>query len=95
MVVVHYVSWIDFNFDKRERWFVLGDAVCCSDLIHCCPNGYRCDIKENKCEKGLSIKWFEKKLAIRRNVPLKSIEFNSSLTVIQCPGEIFLLNFIN
>ncbi|XP_062600117.1 fibrillin-1-like isoform X5 [Saccostrea cucullata] len=25
------------------------DAVCCSDHIHCCPQGTRCDLQEQKC----------------------------------------------
>ncbi|XP_029192983.2 uncharacterized protein LOC114959204 [Acropora millepora] len=28
----------------------LPNAVCCSDLIHCCPNGYTCS--SGKCEQG-------------------------------------------
>ncbi|XP_052681912.1 neurogenic locus notch homolog protein 2-like isoform X3 [Crassostrea angulata] len=25
------------------------DAVCCSDHVHCCPQGTKCDIQEKKC----------------------------------------------
>jgi hypothetical protein len=25
------------------------DAVCCEDKLHCCPYGYKCDIKRGKC----------------------------------------------
>ena len=27
----------------------LKNAVCCSDLVHCCPNGYACDTSTGKC----------------------------------------------
>ncbi|XP_041029341.1 granulin b isoform X2 [Carcharodon carcharias] len=31
-------------------------AVCCADHIHCCPNGYTCDVQQGLCEKqGSSI----------------------------------------
>ncbi|XP_048579549.1 progranulin-like isoform X2 [Nematostella vectensis] len=29
-------------------------AVCCSDEVHCCPNGYSCDLSSKKCVKGAS-----------------------------------------
>lgn len=34
-------------------------AVCCDDHEHCCPNGYTCDVPEQKCNKanGESISW--------------------------------------
>lgn len=25
------------------------DAMCCEDLTHCCPSGYKCDIAEKQC----------------------------------------------
>jgi hypothetical protein len=27
-------------------------ATCCSDKLHCCPNGYTCDVQAGKCNKG-------------------------------------------
>jgi len=30
------------------------DANCCSDKVHCCPYGYRCDIRRNQCLKESS-----------------------------------------
>ena len=32
-------------------YFVL-QAVCCSDKLHCCPNGYTCDVAAGRCLKG-------------------------------------------
>ena len=29
----------------------LPEAVCCSDGIHCCPNGYTCDVSTGQCSK--------------------------------------------
>ncbi|CAF1420698.1 unnamed protein product [Adineta ricciae] len=29
----------------------LADAVCCSDHLHCCPNGYTCDTEHSRCKK--------------------------------------------
>jgi len=27
-------------------------AVCCSDKLHCCPNGYTCNTAAGTCHKG-------------------------------------------
>ena len=36
-------------------------AVCCSDHLHCCPQGYTCDVAAGTCDTGgLSIPWFQK-----------------------------------
>nr|XP_042903607.1 progranulin-like [Parasteatoda tepidariorum] len=26
-------------------------GVCCSDLVHCCPHGYECDLDHQRCNK--------------------------------------------
>ena len=45
----------------------LSQAVCCSDGVHCCPNGYKCDVSAGTCSKGfLSMPWEKKKPAIQR-----------------------------
>lgn len=28
------------------------NAICCDDHIHCCPDGYTCDIKDSRCNKN-------------------------------------------
>ena len=28
------------------------NASCCSDGLHCCPNGYTCDLAKGQCTKG-------------------------------------------
>jgi len=41
------------------------NAVCCSDNIHCCPNGYTCDVTKGECVKktdsvnGFSVKYVD------------------------------------
>ncbi|KAH8035780.1 hypothetical protein HPB51_008607 [Rhipicephalus microplus] len=27
-------------------------AVCCDDKVHCCPEGYKCDAKADRCING-------------------------------------------
>lgn len=40
----------------------LPEAVCCSDFVHCCPNGYTCDVTIGTCNKGTeSLPWIVKK----------------------------------
>uniref|UniRef100_A0A1I7Y2R3 Granulin n=2 Tax=Steinernema glaseri TaxID=37863 RepID=A0A1I7Y2R3_9BILA len=39
------------------------NAVCCSDRLHCCPQGTHCHISERRCENhesDISIKWMKK-----------------------------------
>ncbi|XP_076005907.1 progranulin-like [Genypterus blacodes] len=26
-------------------------AVCCSDMVHCCPSGFRCNLAQQRCDK--------------------------------------------
>ncbi|XP_064589964.1 progranulin isoform X2 [Zonotrichia leucophrys gambelii] len=37
-------------------------AVCCSDLVHCCPQGYTCDPEKGSCLKGgdTHLPWVQK-----------------------------------
>ena len=42
-------------------------AVCCDDHQHCCPNGYTCDTKDGRCNKGdVSLPFFTKIAAIKK-----------------------------
>ncbi|GFN89783.1 granulin-like protein [Plakobranchus ocellatus] len=48
----------------------LPKATCCSDKLHCCPEGYKCDVAAGLCLKGDDIlTWFTKHPAKR---PAKS-----------------------
>ncbi|XP_069490386.1 progranulin isoform X2 [Ambystoma mexicanum] len=65
----------------------LPQAVCCSDHIHCCPNGYTCNVEEGTCVMGSrSVSWHSKNPAnIKNEVPLRgetSCDETSS-----CPKE--------
>ncbi|XP_071812567.1 uncharacterized protein [Apostichopus japonicus] len=52
----------------------LPNAVCCSDHLHCCPNGYTCDVSQGTCSQGSEImNWFEKTEA-------------TTVGTVTCPG---------
>ncbi|XP_048245439.1 uncharacterized protein LOC124135118 [Haliotis rufescens] len=47
----------------------LPQAVCCSDHVHCCPEGNTCDLVTKTCDKGgMVTAWMEKTSAIRKDV---------------------------
>ena len=47
------------------------NAVCCSDHIHCCPEGYTCDSKDGRCNKGdVSLPFYNK----IKSIPSKSLD---------------------
>ena len=48
------------------------DAVCCEDKLHCCPNGYKCDLAKGKC-RGNTFFWETELKEIRTS---KNIVFN-------------------
>ena len=45
------------------------NAVCCGDSVHCCPDGYTCDVIKGVCKTG------------RKLVPLLK-KFNFKLTMV-------------
>ena len=52
----------------------LPKAVCCSDHIHCCPNGYTCDVSSGTCNKGLhSVPIFIKLSAQLKNDKVENV----------------------
>ncbi|KAM9784464.1 granulin a [Syngnathus typhle] len=45
----------------------LPEAVCCSDYLHCCPKGHRCNIAAQTCDlEWRSVPWLEKEPATPR-----------------------------
>ena len=50
-----YAESIVFFFFPSIAWYNMThlspylQAVCCSDHLHCCPNGYTCDVPNLKC----------------------------------------------
>ncbi|KAK3609314.1 hypothetical protein CHS0354_026234 [Potamilus streckersoni] len=56
----------------------LEKAVCCSDHLHCCPHGTKCDVSEGKCIQGeIVTDWFEKTPASKKD--------NLSVASVVCP----------
>lgn len=53
---------------------VLSQAVCCSDLTHCCPSGYTCNVAEQMCEQQ-NLPWF------RIPMVMKEAEKSSALVL--------------
>ncbi|CAH1788059.1 unnamed protein product [Owenia fusiformis] len=69
----------------------LKNAVCCSDHLHCCPQGSTCDLKSGKCTQGkISIPWVNKvpgipKSPVENNAPGKT---EPAVASVMCPdGE--------
>jgi len=90
MAVVRFVCFILIELNSIVFFFVfIADAVCCSDHLHCSPNGYACDVEHNKCQRGILIPWFKKKPALPINKSLTKI----TLSTIQCPGEFVFIFF--
>ena len=50
--------------------------MCCSDNIHCCPNGYTCDTEGGRCNKGEAT-----------NVVLTKISVDEKTADDMCPDK--------
>ncbi|GFS07040.1 granulins-like [Elysia marginata] len=57
----------------------LPQAVCCSDKLHCCPEGYTCDVSAGRCNKGEHVLTFFKKQ------PSKPV--TAAVGDIMCPDQ--------
>lgn len=54
-------------------------AECCSDRLHCCPEGATCDIAHKRCNhRGVLIPWFEK----TRSTPVPQVP-----SLLVCPDQ--------
>ncbi|CAF1332324.1 unnamed protein product [Adineta ricciae] len=63
----------------------LPDAVCCSDSIHCCPNGYECNVERGQClQDKSSIPWATKISSIRKDNPIDFSPLKINTQII-CP----------
>ncbi|KAJ8414445.1 hypothetical protein AAFF_G00053150 [Aldrovandia affinis] len=61
--------------NKTRKWGCcpLPNAVCCDDGDHCCPNGYKCNVRHTSCTRGsLVIPWYRKEEA--RGVPTSPLD---------------------
>ncbi|XP_049607214.1 progranulin-like [Syngnathus scovelli] len=41
------------------------NAVCCPDLSHCCPRGFRCDLASQQCEK-VTESWMDSSFLLKK-----------------------------
>ncbi|XP_078656089.1 uncharacterized protein LOC144902484 isoform X2 [Branchiostoma floridae x Branchiostoma belcheri] len=72
---------------KNGQWGCcpLPKAVCCSDQVHCCPEGTTCSVSTGKCNKGdVSITWFEKSPSIRTEEEVSNVKCDSTH---ECPSK--------
>uniref|UniRef100_V5HDN4 Putative granulin n=2 Tax=Ixodes ricinus TaxID=34613 RepID=V5HDN4_IXORI len=53
-------------------------AVCCPDLVHCCPEGYMCDTAEMACVQSRN----------RSSIPLIRLPLRSSLNSVEVKGKL-------
>ena len=78
--------WKIILFPLTLDFAVSWQAVCCSDHLHCCPNGETCDVSQGKCIKGDVVSdWFLK-------TPAKSISSDhlpgSGPNPVQCNASV-------
>ena len=67
--------------------------MCCSDQIHCCPNGFWCDVTGQFCKKGSltvpsSVKLESAKLSVKENVSY--LHFRQSVKLYNNPINLLL-----
>ncbi|XP_048846873.1 granulin a isoform X1 [Brienomyrus brachyistius] len=63
--------------NKISKWGCcpLPEAVCCGDGEHCCPSGYKCNVKRTTCSRDtLVIPWYSKMEAEANQVPRTSVK---------------------
>ena len=53
--------------------------MCCSDKLHCCPEGYTCDLAAETCDTdGHSVSW--------NAVAVRDVDKQLSAREVDCPG---------
>uniref|UniRef100_A0A8C7ZWR7 Granulin b n=1 Tax=Oryzias sinensis TaxID=183150 RepID=A0A8C7ZWR7_9TELE len=67
----------------------LPQAVCCSDLDHCCPKGYKCNASDRTCERpgGPSLPWRQKLPALRQRSGQTGPVENKCDAQTSCPKD--------
>ncbi|XP_024140576.1 granulin b [Oryzias melastigma] len=77
--------------ESSGRWACcpLPQAVCCSDLQHCCPKGYKCNVSEQTCERpgGPSLPWQQKLPAVRQRSGQTGNDENKCDAQTSCPRD--------
>uniref|UniRef100_A0A0K0G0N9 Granulins (inferred by orthology to a human protein) n=1 Tax=Strongyloides venezuelensis TaxID=75913 RepID=A0A0K0G0N9_STRVS len=60
------------------------DAVCCNDRLHCCPFGFKCNLKEESCEDNRT----GKKIPLVKKINGRNIAMEQNKDVENiCPGN--------
>ncbi|XP_071498989.1 uncharacterized protein [Diadema antillarum] len=61
----------------------LPQAVCCADMLHCCPSGYKCDTASSTCTKGLNrLPWLTKRPST------KLVASSKPKDTVTCPDQV-------
>ncbi|XP_042581187.1 progranulin-like isoform X1 [Cyprinus carpio] len=61
----------------------LPEAVCCPDQQHCCPKGYRCDLRRRSCIKTT---WLHVEIVPLAHIGGQTLQSSVSEKDIQCGG---------
>lgn len=63
-------------------------AVCCNDHEHCCPQGYKCNVAGQTCDRpgGLSRPWLQKIPALQEE-PGSAVFSPAQPTKIMCDSQ--------
>ena len=82
---IHYHSQCDL---LTSIIFSAWQAVCCSDMEHCCPNGYTCNVPKQRCDKGSkSVKWMLKTMASATDQIIAGAVAYDKVDTIICPDH--------
>jgi len=71
------------------------NATCCSDGIHCCPNGYKCDTTHGRCVSGKNsyLAFFDLSQPTQMKMSLSSVPYMEFFPEIQnmtnCAKDIY------
>ncbi|XP_019745272.1 granulins-like [Hippocampus comes] len=66
------------------------NAVCCPDLSHCCPQGFRCDLVSKQCEK-VTASWMDSPFLLKKAaggppvIPLQSLSYSNIIEKTHVP----------
>lgn len=66
-------------------------AVCCPDLSHCCPRGFRCDSVSQQCEK-VTTSWMDSPFLLKKAgggppvIPLQSLLYSNIIEEVRPAG---------
>ncbi|KAF2365824.1 Granulin [Trinorchestia longiramus] len=74
---------------EREGCCPYANATCCSDKIHCCPEGSRCDVKRGECvsESTLSLLSIFQNLIRSHQNQLPMVVVTHDDTVVETPDD--------